>query len=49
MYKKLTWSQTAELCEIEPWALKTYRMPESSPDYRTMPKAVRRQIEALLE
>lgn len=48
-HKKLTWDRLAELAEIEPRALKTYRMPENSPDHRTMPKAVRRQIEALLE
>jgi hypothetical protein len=48
-HKKLTWDRMAELAEIEPRALKTYRMPENSPDYRAMPRAVRRQIEALLE
>lgn len=49
VHKKLTWDRMAELAEIEPRALKTYRMPENSPDHRAMPRAVRRQIEALLE
>jgi len=48
-HKKLTWDRMAELAEIEPSALKTYRMPENSPDHRAMPQPVRRQIEALLE
>jgi hypothetical protein len=46
---KLTWDRMAALAEIEPRALKTYRMPENSPDHRAMPLPVRRQIEALLE
>lgn len=49
VHNKLTWDRMAELAEIEPRALKTYRMPENSPDHRAMPKVVRRQIEALLE
>jgi hypothetical protein len=49
VHKKLSWDGMAELAEIEPRALKTYRMPENSPDHRAMPRAVRRQIEALLE
>jgi len=47
--KKMTWDRMAELAEIEPRVLKTYRMPENSPDHRAMPKSVRRQIEALME
>lgn len=49
VHKKMTWDRMAELAEIEPRALKTYRMPENSPDHRAMPKSVRRQIEALME
>ena len=49
VHKKLTWDRMAELAEIEPRVLKTYRMPENSPDHRAMPKAVRRQIESLLD
>jgi hypothetical protein len=49
VHKKLTWDRMAELAEIEPRALKTYRMPPNSPDHRAMPRAVRRQLEALLE
>ncbi len=49
VHKKLTWDLMAELTEIEPRMLKIYRMPENSPDYRLMPKPIRRQIESLLE
>jgi hypothetical protein len=49
VHKKMTWDRMAELAEIEPRALKTYRMPENSPDRRAMPKSVRQQIEGLLE
>lgn len=49
VHSKLTWDRMAALAEIEPRALKTYRMPENSPDHRAMPLPVRRQIEALLE
>lgn len=49
VHKKMTWDRMAELAEIEPRALKAYRMPENSPDHRAMPKSVRRQIEALME
>jgi REase associating with pPIWI_RE/pPIWI_RE three-gene island domain Y len=49
VHKKMTWDRMAELAEIESQALKTYRMPENSPDHRAMPQLVRRQIEALLE
>ncbi|HEX2831079.1 MAG TPA: hypothetical protein VHP37_32390 [Burkholderiales bacterium] len=41
----LTWDQFANLFQIEPRALKTYRMPETSADYRVMPKALRAAIE----
>jgi hypothetical protein len=45
---RLTWDRLAELAGIESRALKTYRMPEDSRDYRVMPKVVRTAIEALL-
>lgn len=44
----LTWDRLAALSGIESRALKTYRMPESSLDYRTMPADVREAIAALL-
>lgn len=47
-YPGLTWDGFAELAGIEPRALKTYRMPEASPDYRLMPKVVRNAIESLV-
>jgi len=47
-HPKLTWNRLAELAGIEPRALKTYRMPEGSPDYRVMPKLVRAAIEDLV-
>lgn len=49
VHKKMTWDRMAELAEIQPRALKTYRMPENSPDHQAMPRSVRRQIEALME
>jgi hypothetical protein len=45
---RLTWDRLADLAGIEPRALKTYRMPESSADYRQMPPVVRQAFEALL-
>lgn len=47
-YPKLTWDRLAELASIEPRALKTYRMPEGSPNHREMPKLARAAIENLL-
>jgi len=44
----LTWDGLAKMLDVEPRALKTYRMPETSGDYRTMPRLVRNAIEALL-
>lgn len=44
----LSWDRFAELAGIESRALKTYRMPESSLDYRTMPANARAAVEALL-
>lgn len=47
--RSITWDQMATMVDLEPRALKTYRMPESSPDYRSMPRPVRKHIEALLQ
>lgn len=44
----MTWDRFATLARIESRALKTYRMPESSLDYRTMPTEARETIGALL-
>lgn len=44
----MTWDRFAALAHIESRALKTYRMPESSLDYRTMPAEARETIEVLL-
>lgn len=48
-YGKLTWDQFAEKAGIAARAFKTYRMPESSGDYRTMDKFVRKAVEDLLK
>lgn len=45
---RLTWDELASNAKIEPRALKAYRMPESSADYRTMPALARQALEALL-
>lgn len=45
VYPKLTWDQFADLVGIEPRAFKTYRMPESSEDYRAMDKFKRKAVE----
>lgn len=47
--KRVTWDEMAVLVGVEPRAMKTYRMPEDSADYRTMPKPVRNAIEALVK
>lgn len=45
---KLGWDEFALRAGVEPRALKTYRMPEDSKDYRAMPGVVRQAIELLL-
>ena len=45
---RLTWEQFAVLVGVEPRAMKTYRMPAQSRDYRTMPKLLIEKIESLL-
>lgn len=47
--KKLTWDQFAVKVGVEPRAMKTYRMPADSSDYRTMPKLLIEKIEALVQ
>ena len=47
--KRITWDEMAVLAGVEPRAMKTYRMPVDSADYRTMPKPVRNAIEALVK
>lgn len=44
----LTWDGFAKLAGIDPRAFKTYRMPEDSSDYRTMPSLARSAVENLL-
>ena len=44
-----TWDELAEMAGVAPRALKTYRMPEDSKDYRSMPGPVRKVIEMLLD
>jgi hypothetical protein len=46
--ERLTWDQFAQRLGVEPRALKTYRVPSESSDYRTMPKLLVEKIEALL-
>lgn len=43
-----TWDEIAALAGVEPRALKTYRMPASSTNYRQMPAVVRQAFESLL-
>ena len=46
--KKLTWDQFAALVGVESRAMKTYRMPADSSDYRKMPKLLIEKIGALV-
>ena len=43
-----TWDDLAEMAGVAPRALKTYRMPCSSDEYRGMPGPVRKVLELLL-
>jgi hypothetical protein len=43
-----TWDHLAEMAGVAPRALKTYRMPDSSDEYRGMPRPVRKVFEMLL-
>lgn len=42
------WDALAERAGIKPRALKTYRMPDTSKDHRTLPDLARRAIDGLL-
>lgn len=44
----LDWDAFAEMAGIKPRAFKTYRMPDSSKDHRTLPDLARRVIDGLL-
>lgn len=44
-----TWDQLAEMAGVAPRALKTYRMPEKSQDYRVIPGPVKKVLEMLIE
>lgn len=46
--KRIPWDELADMAGIEPRTLKTYRMPESSADYRQMPQLARQALELLL-
>jgi hypothetical protein len=45
----LTWDELADMAGIDPRAFKTYRMPESSADFRRMPSLVQAAIKALVD
>jgi hypothetical protein len=47
-HSKLTWEAFAKLAGIKPRALKTYLMPEGSPEFRAMPPRVRKAIQDLI-
>lgn len=44
----VSWDEFAVLAGIKPRAFKTYRMPESSLDYRALPSLARASIDRLL-
>jgi len=46
--KRATWDEMAVMVGVEPRAMKTYRMPPESADYRTMPRPVRNAIDGLI-
>jgi hypothetical protein len=45
----VTWDELATASGINPRAMKTYRMPETSKDYRALPDLARAAVERLLE
>ncbi|WP_143066191.1 hypothetical protein [Burkholderia cepacia] len=45
----LTWDELAQASGINARALKTYRMPETSKDYRPLPELARAAVVRLLE
>lgn len=46
---RLTWDELAQLAGISSRAMKSYRMPESSADYRPMPDLAIKAIESLMD
>lgn len=44
----VTWDELAELSGINPRALKTYRMPDTSKDFRQLPALARAAIDRLV-
>lgn len=44
----MTWDELAEAAGIVPRALKTYRMPDTSGDHRSLPSLARRSIDQVL-
>lgn len=45
----LEWDALADLAGIKPRALKTYRMPETSKDHRTLPDLAKAALERVLQ
>lgn len=45
----VTWDELAEKAGINPRALKTYRMPSTSKDHRTMPSLAKVAVQRLVE
>ncbi|EPO2959862.1 hypothetical protein ACT7TO_002874 [Vibrio cholerae] len=45
----MTWDELAAKTKIHPRALKTYRMPTTSKDYRTMPVLAKDAVDNLLK
>lgn len=46
--RSMTWDEFAKLAAVEPRALKTYRMPVDSNDYRSMPRLLVEKIEGMV-
>jgi hypothetical protein len=44
----VTWDELAESSGINPRALKTYRMPDTSKDYRPLPALARAAVDRLV-
>ncbi|MGF6440271.1 hypothetical protein QF002_001080 [Paraburkholderia youngii] len=45
----VTWDELAKASGINPRALKTYRMPDTSKDFRPLPELARAAVSRLLE
>lgn len=45
----LKWDSLAEMAGINPRALKTYRMPETSADHRKLPDHAKAALEGVLQ